>query len=127
MACHNSSALQLLYHCFPCITERLLTLAKIGYNLDGYYYRQSLTTRVYPLSSKVKIAKDGESNGEGGELDNINDKDDYDDDGSSIIQREIVYQLAFFFHSLSSSSCSSSSSNSGNDVAAVAIDPTDFY
>ena len=97
-------------------------MAQIGYNLDGYYYQQSLT-RINQLSSSVKIRKDGESNGEGGELDNSNDKDD-DDDGSSIIQPEFVYQLAFFFHSLSSSS---SSSSGANVAAAVAIDPTDFY
>lgn len=101
----------------------MLVVAQISSNLN-IYCRQPTLAGVIEVSSSsiVKIGKDGENNGEGGGG-GVDINEEENDVG--FIQREFVYQLAFFFHSLSGSS--SNNSYSGNNALGVAIDPTDFY
>jgi hypothetical protein len=115
-SCHTSSALQLLFHCFPKVTEALLQLAPIcaeyywieKYTADdgalapqreqhrrNHQYQRQIREENNIVASDNKNHCMDETDCENGRL-----KKSAPSESSSIIHREFVYQLSWFFHLL---------------------------
>jgi len=101
-SCHTSSALQLLFHCFPKVTEALLLLAPISaeyYWIDKCTKAATQQERRHQKQLQNRIVKIDNQCG-------IDETHSYTvglRGTESIIPIEFVYQLSWFFHLLACS------------------------
>lgn len=106
-SCHTSSALQLLFHCFPKVTEALLLLAPIS---AEYYWIDKCTTAATQQERRhqnqlqnhiVKIDNQCGIDETQSYIEGLKNPISVVDRGTeSIIPNQFVYQLSWFFHLL---------------------------
>jgi len=90
-SCHTSSALQLLFHCFPKFRAAVLELARVS---ADYYVSSRLRSQQRKRQQQRK-QKDDATKGSGGA-----GEEEEGDEGGEVIYQEFVYQLSWFFHLL---------------------------
>ena len=87
-SCHTSSSIQLLYHCFPQLTNSILDLAESS----AVYHVQQLYNK--------KARRGSDKKNKSTNKDGIAENDDKGEGKSDVIESEFVYQLSWFYYLL---------------------------